>query len=240
MARPPAQPNQSLIDGLEVLKALAVAREPVGSREMARHLGMEPTRINRLLKTLASLGMTRQDADRKYVPGPAMHVLSVQAIYGSGLLARAAGVLNALCARFQCDVALGVLWQSQVCYLYFASPGKDPADALAVRGLYPAEKSGVGLPLLAQLPEADVNRLYAGREVPGGIDKLQSQLSKIRQEGFARLSPRDRNPGAPAGVGIAIGNPAFAGLALAGENVEREPIQTVVAALRAAAVAIEA
>jgi hypothetical protein len=39
----PAQPNQSLIDGLECFQAVVAAGRPVGGRELARTLGVEPT-----------------------------------------------------------------------------------------------------------------------------------------------------------------------------------------------------
>ncbi len=48
-----AQPNHSLIDGFNVLQALASIDEPIGGRKLARLLDLEPTRANRLLKTLA-------------------------------------------------------------------------------------------------------------------------------------------------------------------------------------------
>ena len=53
-----AQPNQSLGHGLEVLHALCGADGPIGSRELSRLLGMEHTRVNRLLGTMATLGAT--------------------------------------------------------------------------------------------------------------------------------------------------------------------------------------
>src|SRR5258706_11898625 len=111
----PAQPNQSLIDGLTVLQALAVSTEPVGGRALARELGLEATRVNRLLKTLAYLGMARQTPKRKYLPGPAMHVLSAQSLFGSGLIRRALPVLENL-QQSGHVVALGVLWRGPVCY----------------------------------------------------------------------------------------------------------------------------
>jgi len=89
----PAQPNQSLIDGLACLQQLASEREPVGGRELARDLGLEPTRVHRLLRTLAHLGLAQQDAQRRYRPGPGIHVLAAQAMFGSGLLRRALPVL---------------------------------------------------------------------------------------------------------------------------------------------------
>src|SRR5687768_12021147 len=78
-----SQANQSIIDGISVLQALATSEEPVGSRELARRLGLENTRVNRLLKTLAAIGMAEQNVVRKYSPGPGMHVLAAQSLYAS-------------------------------------------------------------------------------------------------------------------------------------------------------------
>lgn len=215
MPAPAAQPNQSLIDGLAVLQALAVANEPVGSREMARRLGLEPTRVNRLLKTLAALGLARQEPDRRYVPGPGMHVLSVQALYGSGLVRRAMPVLSAL-HQTGLTVALGVLWRAKVCYLFHAGPGRAPAEGWSATGLFPAHHSAVGLPLLATLSATELGELYrdADETPEGGLAALRSQLSQIQADGYVYLSPGgSRRDGA---VGVAVGHPAFAGLALAG------------------------
>jgi DNA-binding IclR family transcriptional regulator len=214
MAELPAQPNQSLIDGLAVLRALAVAGEPVGSREMARRLALEPTRVNRLLKTLASIGVARQTADRRYVPGPAMHVLSVQAVYGSGLLRRAARAVERL-RPLKLHVAVGVLWQRHVVYLYQWRPGRSSDDALAVSGLYPAEHSGVGVPLLAAMSDAEVRSLYKEQPPQGGMADLLARLRDARAARHAYL-PRDAHR-VDDGLGVAIGaNAAFAAITLAG------------------------
>jgi DNA-binding IclR family transcriptional regulator len=125
----PAQPNQSLIDGLSCLQALASAGKPVGSRQMARELKLEATRVNRLLKTLAHLGIAQQTPDKQYIPGPAMHVLAAQAMFGSGLLHRALEPLESL-RRFKLAVAMGVLWRDHVSYLYHGGPGTKAAGHL--------------------------------------------------------------------------------------------------------------
>ena len=44
----PAQPNRGLIDGLQCLRALAISKTPVGVREMANRMLMEPTKVHRL------------------------------------------------------------------------------------------------------------------------------------------------------------------------------------------------
>ena len=122
---------------------------------MARQLGLEPTRVNRLLKTLAHLGLAEQDAQRRYRPGPAIHVLAAQAMFGSGLLRRAMPVLEGLHA-LGCTVAMGVLWRDRVCYLYHGGPDTPAAEALGRVGLFPAAASGIGCALLAQQTADDV------------------------------------------------------------------------------------
>lgn len=145
----PAQPNQSVIDGLTVLQAAAGREEAVGSRQLAGELGLEPTRVNRLLKTLAALGMLQQTADRRYRPGPGIHVLAAQAMYGSGLLPRVTPILRGLSVH-GCVVAMGVLWREQVAYLYHAAPGMAPEQAIGRVGLFPAMQSGIGVALLSK------------------------------------------------------------------------------------------
>lgn len=233
----PAQPNQSLIDGLAVLQALASTGGAVGSRQMARDLGLEATRVNRLLKTLAHLGIAMQTPDKQYVPGPAMHVLAAQAMFGSGLLARAAGPLQAL-GRFGMSVALGVLWRDQVAYLYHAGPKTKPADALGRVGLFPATRSGIGLALLARLPEADVRAIYAKAvEIPnfsGGISALLKELARVRRAGHAVVAPFADQTTRTIAVAVPDGSAA---VALAGE-IKPSEHERLAAAIKAAAVEI--
>ncbi len=169
MSRPrrseqPAQPNASLITGLECLQALAGSEEPIGSRDLAATLGAEHTRVNRLLGTLAAMGMAERTPDRKYVPGAGLHVLAAMSLRGSHLLAAALPHLDRLrAAEPAVSVALGVLWRRQVAYLFFADPGEPLQASIASRGLYAADQSSIGLTLLAgkdnrQLPTCTMTR----------------------------------------------------------------------------------
>ena len=118
----PAQPNQSLAHGLSCLQMVVSAGEPIGSRELARALGLEHTRVSRLLGTLAMLGLTEKTADSKYQPGPAIHVLAAQSIQGSRLLTASLPQLKLL-QHTGMDVALGVVWRKHVCYLFYGRSG---------------------------------------------------------------------------------------------------------------------
>jgi DNA-binding IclR family transcriptional regulator len=229
-----AQPNQSLIDGIITLQALATSPEPVGCRELARRLGIDATKVNRLLKTLAYLGIARQTADRKYTAGAGMHVLAAQSLFASGLIRRALPVLEEL-RRFGHTVALGVLWERSVSYLVHAPPGIDVAHGLGRIGLLPATTSGIGIVLLSEYEDADVRELYEGLEIPmfpEGIEQLLDKLGEVRRLGYARVHVADERDHHV--ISVSTGDPAHAGVAVSGW-IPEAATGPIVEALNAAA-----
>jgi DNA-binding IclR family transcriptional regulator len=232
-----AQPNKSLIDGIATLQALATSPYPVGCRELARRLNLDAVKVNRLLKTLAYLGIAHQTADRKYTAGPGMHVLAAQSLFASGLIRHALPVLESL-RRFGHTVALGVLWQDKVSYLFHAPPGIQAAQGLGRIGLLPATTSGIGIVLLSEHDDADVRELYDRRDIPmfpGGLEQLLAKLAEVRKLGYARVhvaDDRDHHI-----VAVSTGDPAHAGVALSGW-IPEAATAPLVDALRAAATEI--
>lgn len=213
----PAQPNKSLLDGIEVLLALAASESSVGSRELARQLGLEQTRVNRLLKTLAGAGIAAQDHDRRYVPGPGMHVLSAMSLFGSGLVRRAMPTLEAL-GRFGLIVALGVLWRNQVAYLYHGVPGMKATEALGRVGLFPATRSSIGVALLAHKSAAELESLYprSSRSIPDfpSRSSFERALARVRTTGVSLLQNQQGETRASA---ISVpGQAPYAAVALSG------------------------
>ena len=210
----PVQPNQSLIDGIRCLERVVARGAGVGVRELARDMGLEPTRVHRLLKTLAHLGLTRQEADRKYAVGPAVHVLSSLTLFASGLMHRASGPLEGL-RRHGHLVAMGVLWQDHVSYLYHAGPRAAPGEGVGRTALFPASRSSIGRVLLAAQPDAAIRALYRGRPiegVEGGIDGLLAALRTVRAEGYAEVTTADGRS-----LAVAVEPGPVAAIALAGQ-----------------------
>jgi DNA-binding IclR family transcriptional regulator len=214
-AKAGAQPNQSLIDGITVLQALATSTEPVGCRELARRVDLETTRVNRLLKTLAYLGIARQTSDRKYRPGSGMTVLAAQSLFASGLLRRALPALEGL-RRFGHTVAMGVLWRDNVSYLFHAPPNMPETDALGRIGLYPATRGGIGMALLAAQDDLEVEETYASHDIPGyaNLQDLLTELAAVRSAGYVRLRVKDEQE--QHTVAITIGTPVYAAIGLSG------------------------
>ncbi|MGH8175061.1 MAG: IclR family transcriptional regulator, partial [Steroidobacter sp.] len=211
--------------------------EPVGCRELARRLNIDAVKVNRLLKTLAYLGIARQTSDRKYTAGPGMHVLAAQSLFASGLIRNALPVLESL-RRFGHTVALGVLWQDNVSYLFHAPPGLEASRGLGRIGLLPATTSGIGIVLLSEYDDADVRDLYKDRPIPmfpDGIDQLLAKLAEVRKLGYARVHVADARDHHI--VALSTGDPAHAGVALSGW-IPEGATATLVDALRAAATEI--
>lgn len=233
----PKQPNQSLIDGLQCLQALAAGRQAVGVRGLARELNLEPTRVHRLLKTLAHLGLAEQTEDGKYKSGPGVHVLAAQALMGSGLVHVAMPILDRIASQLQGDliVAMGVLWRDHVCYLYHGAHHRTGAAALGHSVLYPATRSGLGLLLLAHQSEDSVLSLYNNRDILGfsSMRVLNTELARIRKAGYADLTRQEHD----RALAVGIGDKPTAALTLAG-NISGD-ISKSLAALRETAADIE-
>lgn len=137
---PPAQANQSILSGLEVLQEVIAAGFPLGSREVARRLGMEHSKANRILGTLAAGGMLQQNRQSKYLPGPRIHILSALSLHASRLVPAAIPELE----RFQQEgatVALGTIWRDTVVYLLHADPNDNLAATAGAHESFPRERS---------------------------------------------------------------------------------------------------
>ena len=185
---PPAQLNQSLADGLRCLQALASISEPIGARELARRLRFEPTRTHRLLRTLAHLGYARQNAEKKFLPGPGICVVASSALLHSRLARGAGGPIRELHRRVPHTVTLAVLWENATTTIYRSFGGMRFESGWG--RLHPewATDSALGLVLLSRQPEEAVERAFWGRPIPhyaGGVRELLGHLRTIRNQGFA-------------------------------------------------------
>ena len=232
----PYQPNESLIDGFSILQVLAGSRAPISCTELSKELGIEITRVNRILKTFAYIGVTHQTSSKKYIPGPGMQVLAAQSLYGSGLLQSSMKLLKGL-MKHNMVVALGVLWMDKVSFLFHWEPGMEFEAAIGRISLQPATLSGVGMAILGQKTDEEIMQLYKGKEIPGygkNLPDLLSDIAKIRKQGYSKVL---NNP-SPVNIAVTIGEPVYASIAIAGDiNADEE--KNIVACLKEIALLIE-
>ncbi len=226
-----SQLNQSLIHGIEVLQGVASSNEPIAGRELSRLLELDITKVNRMLRTLAYLGLVRQTNDRKYTSGPGMHILAAQSLYAAGFIQNAIKPLESL-KDFGLIVAMGVLWQNKVTYLYHALPGMDSMDAIGRMSYYPATLSGVGLSLLSHLSDDELTHLYDGKSIEGFEDNfelLMIKINEIRTNKFARVETTNKRlkNSKTYTIAVNVGSPVYSSIALSGWIPEDSTIELV-------------
>lgn len=236
--RLPAQPNNSLITGIQCLQHLVSAGGPIGSREVARRLGLTHTRVNRLLGTLAYMGLLERDAERRYRPGPGLHALAAQSMMASGLLPAALPMMKQLRSDGY-TVALGTVWDGQVCYLFHERPGQSIEEAILRHELWPADHSTIGVALLAArgepLPEMPSPPRDARVTLLPGQD-IQTTVAEARKRGYAALKFEND----VVSIGVTIGRPPVAGLAISSRHIGDEFIPEIAKRLHKAAAEIDA
>lgn len=175
-------------------------------------MGMEHTRVNRLLGTLAHMGLAERTTQRKYRPGPGVHVLAAQSMRGSGMLRAALPVLQELRVD-EATVGLGVFWLGQICFLYHARPWHAFEDGIGRHELWPAHKSSAGRVLLAHRPASETRN--------GPVPR--AELTEVVKQGHSII----HFPNGQVSIGVPIGSPPVAALATSSEVFvgKRIPLQ---------------
>ena len=202
-----SQPNQSLIDGIRCLQYLVSSDRAIGCRELARLMGINTTRVNRLLMTMASIGLTMQDEQSRYLPGPGIHALAAQAIRGSSLFSHALPLLERYAPK-DVVVALGVLWEDQIIYIYHSTPGTQMSQALAGFRMLPAWQSVIGMSLLA----AESDEALEARFTPEQWEQLAPHVAQQREQGLVVWRHDDGEVAMAKPLGIHNAAVALAGM----------------------------
>lgn len=195
--------NKSIETGILCLEELAVAGRPVGSRELARRLKLDHAKVHRTLSTLAALGMAQKTVDRKYCPGHGLHALAAYSLKGSRLLQTALPFLDEF-RRDGFTVAIGILWREMVCFLLHARPRQELYAGIGTHDLVPLETSSAGIALLAF------------SEKSGASHSCTGELDATRTRGWARIS----FPDGTLSIGVPIGVPPVAALAVSKKNLD--------------------
>jgi DNA-binding IclR family transcriptional regulator len=226
----PFQPNQSLIDGLSCLSVMAQMNRPLGTRELARILQLDPTRTNRLLKTMSYVGVVEQNQSAKYAVGPGLHVLSTLVLHKSAFLQSAVLEAQRLMDTLNMGCAIGVCWEQFVCYLlHCPSPAMPAQEGIGKQALYPVTLSSIGRACLVHEPvEAVKNKLRRFENKVPPWKNWEQDHPRIRRRGFALGETK-------TSIAVAVEGEPTAGIALIGDFSEKEPPSQVIEKLKKSA-----
>lgn len=189
----PKQPNFSIIDGIKCLQGTINSTSPIGVSEIAEITGLDITRVHRLLRTLCFMGFLQQGSGRKYFPGPALPVLAAQILNSMQFSKKIAAPLQLLKKELfppAHTLALGLLWEKSVTYLYHAKSKSETEVAIGNFEIVPATASGIGMILLSKKSDETIKELFANKNesiplYPQGLKQLLTALNKIRTQGYA-------------------------------------------------------
>ncbi|MDR6867606.1 DNA-binding IclR family transcriptional regulator [Microbacterium resistens] len=153
--------------------------------DASRELGVSVSTAHRLIAMLVYRGFAIQEESRVYVPGPAMGEQPVQPGGGLGFKNVVQPYLERLSAETGETANLMIRVGANVRFL----SSVESENILRVgdrRGsVLPARLASGGRALLAELPEAQVRRLYDGELTDGEVDALLGELAQVRRAGFA-------------------------------------------------------
>lgn len=202
--------NQSLDRGLDVVELLDAAGRDLGVRDIARHLGLSPAIVQRLINTLTQRGYLLRDAEtRRYRLGYRAVGLGAGQSRPDDLLSLAQGELRQLATGHGVNAFLGTLKQGRAVYL-LAVQGESPITLrVRVGDEMPLHSTTIGKVMLASVDVAAARRLLARRPLTRVTErtitdpeKLLRALERVRSQGFATV--REENLAGVLSVGAPV------------------------------------
>lgn len=194
---------------MRLLEALVERRQPVGVSELARALGLDKSRVYRLLLTLKAKGYLEQDpATRKYMVGPKLVVLSSRILGNNDLYVQARPVMKKVRKGTGETVHLAVRMEDHAVYIAQEISPEVIGVNTEVGQREPLYCTAVGKALVAFLPEEEMDaivqrlefRPYTPRTITSPA-QFKAHCWDVRAQGYAvddeELHPGVRCIGAP-------------------------------------------
>lgn len=210
-----SQNNKSIMDGIRCLQEISKQDKPLGCREMARMMNLDPARVNRLLMTLEEEGILIKNSKKKYLPGPGIYVLSAQCLQHSSLINQIFKAIEALPPK-KYSLAVGFLWQTDITYLFHGKPGSGLSSGMRKTVAYYALESSIGQILLANKTMQELKDTF-GAEALKKYDYNQNYKNTLKTQNYCTLI-REYNKANIYSIATSIDNFPFAGIAIT--NIE--------------------
>ena len=144
----------ALARGLAILECLSRANTPLGNGELARLIGLLPSTISRLTRTLTELGyLQRSQKGRMWELTPKNLTLGYPLLAGMGLRDKVRPYLQKLSTDTGQTMALAVRDGLYMCYVDVIQGEQPGAIKLATGGRLRMNVSAAGVAALAAMPE---------------------------------------------------------------------------------------
>lgn len=151
---------------VRLIRHVAEGNPVLNMSETAKALKINRTTLLRLLHTLEAEGFVeRRPGGAGYQVGLSFLELGARAIFSQDLVQVAVPVLTRVAEELGLSAHLGVLDGTDVLYLVRRTPNTPLASNIRVGSRLPAHATTMGRMILACMPEIEIERLYAGKEL---------------------------------------------------------------------------
>ncbi len=142
------------------------------------------------------------------MPGPGIHAPSRRSLFAARRFSPRRSPLLERHAPKDIVVALGVLWEDQVIYIWHSAPGTQMSQALAGFHMLPAWQSVIGMALLA----AESDEALMARFTPEQWQQLAPHIQQQREQGQVVWHHEDGEVSMAQPLGAHSAALAFAGM----------------------------
>lgn len=178
---------QSLEIGIDIVKHIATAKEPLSIGEIAEQVGMSKSRMHRYLTSLHRTGFIRRDRDLRYTIGPEIITIGLNAVNRVDIRDVARPALIRLRERLNETVALSVWTEHGPYYLHWVESGRAVNVGIRVGAQVSAMKSAGGKVFLAFLPADETEQVVRRELLEHGIIRAdyEAEMDRIRDRGYS-------------------------------------------------------
>jgi PcaR/PcaU/PobR family beta-ketoadipate pathway transcriptional regulator len=214
---------KSLEKGLSIISLLSRHGSPLKLEELVKISGVRKTSCFRILQTLTRSGFAVKDKDTcGYFIGPKMISIGLAALGSRDVRELALPFMKEIRKKTGTTVNLGILNGHDVIFVERLQSAHIVETNLRVGSRLPVQLSSMGKTILAYLPEAELEAVLKQIRLEKKTEKtitsiaaLKSELSKVREKGFA-LNDEELETGLFA---IAVPLLNHAGVAVAAMNI---------------------
>ncbi|WP_373084733.1 IclR family transcriptional regulator [Sneathiella sp.] len=182
----------SLVRGLQILKAFEHKRQSMTLSEIADVLGVSSSAAYRIVFTLEQEGyICRSSEQKQYRLTSRIMGLGYSYIKSLDINEIAVPHVNGLRDRTNFSVHVSVLENTDIVYIHRALSDRTMVSNIPVGSRLPAYATSMGRLLLSDLPKSRLNKLFEGYEfkqltehTPTSLCKLMALLTEDRSRGF--------------------------------------------------------
>lgn len=211
--REPATDVPGLERGIAILRLFRRDRTRLSAPEVAAELGIPRSTVHRLLQSLETLGLLRQEPRGVFALGPGVLSLGFEYLASLDVVEVANPVLARLRDEIACSTHLAVLDRTNVVFVYRHPARSAVSSSFGPGFTVPAHAALIGRLLLGDLDRESLGALYrgvklvaAGPNAPATLDALAMRIEADRVRGYGISDSNSASSLFPRGM-VAISAP---------------------------------